>query len=300
MRYTLAQAEAFYWVARLGSFRAAADHLNLTQPTISLRVKELERIFGSALFDRASYKPIPTALAATILGDVERMLAQADYVELRAKGAMPARSMLRIGAAETFAIRILPDLLAQLACEREDLQVTVTVDLSTQLERMLLEHAIDIAFLADPRASERIRIIPLWEVEYVWVVAQSLKVKGDLATPEALAELALFTNGLPSPLHTTLLFWFGLRGIVPRRVNTCNTLPVIALLAGAGTGAALIPREMIEMFTGAPPLRVLDADPPVPNGNICAAWREGAPEANDCAYLTTVAQRLIRHRSGER
>ena len=66
MRYTFGQAEAFYWVARLGGFRAAAQHLNLSQPTVSLRIKELERILGGELFDRSLYRPVPTTLGNAI------------------------------------------------------------------------------------------------------------------------------------------------------------------------------------------------------------------------------------------
>ena len=43
MKATLSQIEAFYWIARLGSFRGAADFLNLTQPTISLRIRASRR-----------------------------------------------------------------------------------------------------------------------------------------------------------------------------------------------------------------------------------------------------------------
>ena len=39
---SLPQLEAYYWVARLGSFRAAAERLWLTQPSISIRIRELE------------------------------------------------------------------------------------------------------------------------------------------------------------------------------------------------------------------------------------------------------------------
>ena len=46
MRATLGQVEAFYWITQLGSFRAAAAKLNLTQPTVSLRVSNLEEALG--------------------------------------------------------------------------------------------------------------------------------------------------------------------------------------------------------------------------------------------------------------
>jgi DNA-binding transcriptional LysR family regulator len=46
------QIETFYWVVRLGSFRAAADRLSTTQSTVSMRVMQLEKDIGMALFDR--------------------------------------------------------------------------------------------------------------------------------------------------------------------------------------------------------------------------------------------------------
>lgn len=51
-RYSLAQIEALVAINSLGSFQAAARHLNVTQPTISLRVRELEEALGTALFER--------------------------------------------------------------------------------------------------------------------------------------------------------------------------------------------------------------------------------------------------------
>jgi DNA-binding transcriptional LysR family regulator len=298
MRYTLSQAEAFYWVARLGSFRAAADHLNLTQPTISLRVKELERAFGGELFDRSSYRPLPTTLGRTIYGDVERMLAQADVVQQRVKGAMPGSGSLRIGAADVFALRILPDLLAELASNHPALTITVTVDVGTKLERLLSERAIDIAFTSDPRVIQGVRVVPVWSVDFVWVIGQSLAFEGNLATPEKLENLPIFTNGLPSSLNSTMQFWFGLRGITPRHINVCNNLPVIARLANAGTGAALLPRDIIDLCGHDLNLRILDADPPVPTHSLCATWREGATEVAQCAYLVEVAQQLIQRHLG--
>mgnify|MGYP003340213506 CR=1 FL=1 len=46
MRISLDQVEALVWIARLGSFRAAAHQLNVSQPAISGRIRELERQLG--------------------------------------------------------------------------------------------------------------------------------------------------------------------------------------------------------------------------------------------------------------
>ncbi len=300
MRYTFGQAEAFYWVSRLGGFRAAAAHLNLSQPTVSLRIKELEKILGGDLFDRSQYRPVPTTLGAAIYADVERVLTHAEQVQRHAKDGLRGRSLLRIGAADSFAARILPELLAALAGRHAELQVDVTVDFSTRLEQLLLDRSIDIAFLSQPRAHTGITIVPLWLIDLVWVIGSNLPFDGDVATPENLVDLPIFTNSSPSGLFTTIQMWFGARGLKPHRLNTCNPLTVIARLAGAGTGAAMIPREMIRYSGDDISLRVLEADPPIPAHNLCAMWWENESAA-ECAYLADLAREIaIRSAAEER
>jgi DNA-binding transcriptional LysR family regulator len=291
MRYTFGQAEAFYWVARLGGFRAAASHLNLSQPTVSLRVKELERILGGELFDRSLYRPVPTALGSAIYSDVERILAHAELVQRRSKDGLTGRRLLRIGAADSFAARVLPELLASLAERHAELQVDVTVDFSTRLEQLLLDRAIDIAFLSQPRAHEGITVVPLWLIDLIWVIGEALPFSGNVATPENLVDLPIFTNSSPSGLFTTIQLWFGTRGLKPVRLNTCNPLTVIARLASAGTGAAMIPREMIHYAGDDIALRVLEADPPIPSHNLCAMWwtKDAGEESR---YLADLAKEI--------
>ena len=64
MRLRLDQLEAVFWIARLGSFRAAAERLNLTQPTVSMRIRELEEQVGGPLFDRNSYRARLSAISS--------------------------------------------------------------------------------------------------------------------------------------------------------------------------------------------------------------------------------------------
>ncbi|KUL94545.1 hypothetical protein DK26_16520 [Bosea sp. WAO] len=293
MRYTFGQAEAFYWVARLGGFRAAAQHLNLSQPTVSLRIKELERILGGELFDRSHYRPSPTSLGNAIYADIERLLAHAEQVQRHSKEGLRGKSLLRIGAADSFAAAILPDLLAHLARRHAELQVDVTVDFSTRLEQLLLDRSIDIAFLSQPRAHEGVTIVPLWLIDLVWVVGEGLPFAGDVATPENLVDLPIFTNSSPSGLFTTIQMWFGAHGLKPRRLNTCNPLTVIARLANAGTGAAMIPREMIHLSGEKLGLRVLEARPAIPSHNLCAMWWNNE-SADECSYLANLATEIAK------
>jgi DNA-binding transcriptional LysR family regulator len=291
MRYTLGQAQAFYWVARLGGFRAAAAHLNLSQPTVSLRVRDMERGLGGSLFDRDGYRPKMSGLGAAIFPDVERLLSHAERIQKTAREPTPGRGLLRIGAADSFAARILPDLLASTADRYPSLQVDVTVDFSTRLERLLLDRSIDIAFLSQPRVHDKVSIVPLWSIDLVWVVAKGFPLEPDIATPENLVDLPIFTNASPSSLFTTIQTWFGSRGLKPLRLNTCNPLTVIARLANAGTGVALLPREMLRLAGDDVSLRILKADPPVPEHQLCAMWWQDET-ARDCESLTAIAKQI--------
>jgi DNA-binding transcriptional LysR family regulator len=79
----LKQLEAFYWIARLGSFHAAARHLKMRQPSVSARVRELERHLGIALFDRSGRSVRLTTKGRELLSYADQMLQLAGEVEQR-------------------------------------------------------------------------------------------------------------------------------------------------------------------------------------------------------------------------
>jgi DNA-binding transcriptional LysR family regulator len=157
---------------------------------------------------------------------------------------------------------------------------------------LLLDRSIDIAFLSQPRVHERITIAPLWLIDLVWVIGRDLDYDGDIATPEKLVDLPIFTNSPPSGLFTTIQMWFGTRDLKPTRMNTCNPLTVIARLANAGTGAAMLPREMLRVSGDDLDLRVLEAEPAIPSHNLCAMWWDNESAA-ECAYLAEMARQIF-------
>src|ERR1700738_1988125 len=125
MRVQISQLEAVYWIAQLGSFRAAAAQLNLSQPTISMRVRELERHLGTTLFDRDSYRAQLTEAGREAVRHAARILTLASELEARMTREVVLKSPLRLGAADSFALTHLPALLSQL----EHLFPAVRVDL---------------------------------------------------------------------------------------------------------------------------------------------------------------------------
>lgn len=71
----LRNLETFVWIARLGSFRAAADRLNAAQSTLSARIDKLERQLGVPLFLRSGRRVTLSAKGRQLLDHAEQLLA---------------------------------------------------------------------------------------------------------------------------------------------------------------------------------------------------------------------------------
>ncbi|NPC59140.1 LysR family transcriptional regulator [Caenimonas soli] len=88
--------ETFLWVAKLGSFRAAAEKLHTTQGAVSGRVAELEKMFGVALFDRENRNAL-TQRGIELMPYAERMIdLQAGKPISRTNALAGGRPLLRL------------------------------------------------------------------------------------------------------------------------------------------------------------------------------------------------------------
>ena len=149
IRFALIHLEALFEIAQQGSFQAAADRLGVTQPTISMRVRDLERALGGPVFDRSGHRAVLTERGREALRYARQMVGLAR--ELHAVSASEeAAGVVRIGAADTFALQQLPGLLAELERRYPRLRVDVTIDHSVRLSRVLRREGIDMAFLTMP------------------------------------------------------------------------------------------------------------------------------------------------------
>jgi DNA-binding transcriptional LysR family regulator len=286
MRASLPQFEAFYWTLRYGSVRAAAEHLNLTQPTVTLRLQELEKNLGVALFERAGRRLRPSRHGAALRHQVEQLLSLAGTIERYGRDAEPAPHLLRIGTADIFAHGCLPRLLSIIDADYPNLQVEVSVAFSRSINRRLLEGELDLAFLTNPEGPESLVMLPMGSVEVAWVAAPSLGLgtEGAAVRPADLVRHRILTNPEPSHLFASVRDWFAPSGLWPERLGTCDSLWIMARLAAAGLGVALLPAIMPGLESQWSTLRVLATDPPIAPHRLYAAFHRD----NDSAHLRSV------------
>ncbi|MCX7961261.1 MAG: LysR family transcriptional regulator [Burkholderiales bacterium] len=147
---TLKQLTAFASVAKHGSFARAAEELHLTQPAVSMLVKDLEAVVGLPLFERAG-----RGVRLTMPG--EYLLVYARRVLATLKEAADAMSVLRraeggrmtIGMVST-AKYFLPRLLARFRAEHPAVEIRLAVGNREQLSRLLHDNEVDLAVMGRP------------------------------------------------------------------------------------------------------------------------------------------------------
>ena len=107
----LRNIETFFWVATLGSFRAASEKLNTTQPAVSQRIASLEADLGVRLFERDARGVKLTGKGHELLSHAERMLQVRRDMFEAAREQNVMTGTVRIGVAETIVQTWLPTLI---------------------------------------------------------------------------------------------------------------------------------------------------------------------------------------------
>src|SRR5690606_14472844 len=143
MRPTPAQLEAFYWTARLGSLKEAARHLNLAQPSVSIRLRDLEEQFGRPLFDRSARTLTLNATGDALFPTAETIMREIDSIRalMHAGAAGAASGVVRIGLSETFAQACLAECISILRADHPAVSLDITVGTSGVLEQEVLSRA---------------------------------------------------------------------------------------------------------------------------------------------------------------
>ncbi|MEO6625781.1 MAG: LysR family transcriptional regulator [Burkholderiaceae bacterium] len=273
MKFNLGQLEALFWVVRLGSFRSAAAHLNITQPAISVRVRELESALGGKLFLRDSYRAKPTLMGREMAAHAERVIAACEELDGRFAAGDELSGPVRIGAADTFAMTCLPELMRRIEKRFPKVRTEIRVDFSVLLNKSLQAGDLDIAVLTAPTPNPLVTIEQLLTQELSWVASPRFALGNGPFWPADLATLPIITNPNPSQLFTSITGWFAAAGVQPVRINTCNSLVIMTRLALEGAGISLLPLSALRAELMARKLTVLKVLPKMPPHMLAVAYR---------------------------
>ncbi len=248
-RVALYHLETLLWIDRLGTFSAAAERLNTTQPAVSARMRELEQRLGTPLFRRDGRTMSLTAAGRKLVRDCDPLLRDMQYALLGSGGYGEASGVVRIGAGEIAAASCLPGFVAGLKADMPNVGLEIEIDLTANLIQQLLTGRTDIAFAAGPIAHPALKTSPIGDVELMW-----------LASPAVASAFASGDTGLPvwslashSPIHGRMRDAIAASRIAQKALNLCNNARTMIDIAKVGGGIGIFPQPMVraEMASGA-------------------------------------------------
>ncbi|MDE2437544.1 MAG: LysR family transcriptional regulator [Sphingomonadales bacterium] len=231
--------ETLLWIARLGTFRAAAERLGTTQPAISARVREIEAQLGIAVFRREGRGVVLTARGRQLVRDCEPLLAGFERALMQAGDLGGARGVVRLGAGEIAAASCLPGFVHEIERDLPGVTLEVELDLTARMLQQLLGGTRDLVFLAGPAASPGLSTKPIGAVSLVWVASPRTAATG-LEKP-----LPLWSLPPHSPIHQTFRDELARGPIRASSINTCNNVRSMIDIVAGGRGAAVLPETMV-------------------------------------------------------
>jgi DNA-binding transcriptional LysR family regulator len=243
-RISLTNLETLCWIARLGTFTAAAQRLHTTQPTISGRIRELEQALGVSLFQRRGRKHELTIQGRELVQRAEPVLRNIEDIALSLENPQSASAIIRIGVGEIVAMSWFSSLLAEL--KRLMPKVVYDIEVDLNMLHQLELGKIDLAITAAPVDSQRFITAPLGHVEMLWVMAPRLKdSKQNMSVRSLLENFPLWSLSRPALVHAMTLQALHQHGAHPRNLNSCDHVMFLIEIAVSGGGIALLPECLI-------------------------------------------------------
>jgi len=238
----LDQLRTFVEVVERGSFSAAAKHLQLTQPAVSLQVRHLESRLGVRLIERVGKRATPTA-AGTELLDHARRIAETvasalDGMEQHASGTL---GRVRIGTGATACIYLLPPILRDLRRRFPNMEITVRTGNTADVLKDLEENSLDIGLVTLPAPGRMFAVEPLLEDPFVALDSADENRLPDVVAPPVLAKLPVVLYEAGGNTRRVVDEWFARAGITLTPIMDLGSVEAIKELVGAGLGCAVLP-----------------------------------------------------------
>jgi DNA-binding transcriptional LysR family regulator len=240
--------EAFYWIAKLGSFSAAAARLHATPAAISERIRTLEEDLGVRVFERDSRRVVLTSAGHRLLPYAEQMLNLRDTMKKAVQDSSGQTGIISIGVIESVVHTWLPQVLRELTQVYPGITVELYSDSTPRLKEELRAGHLNLALMADEMDSELFESVPLASDSMIWVAQPEIATLAvDAKSFEALLAaqpVMTFVRDTPAYRDVRRI----LSNIIGVRINPFSSIAGIIAVLRSGYGIAALPARVANSY----------------------------------------------------
>lgn len=239
----LYQLRYFVTLAHERHYTRTANYLNITQPSLTHAIQQLEEELGVQLFEKNGRKNELTQYGADFLHSVEHALSILDHGIENIKRHAKGEGVVRLGFLRAVGVSFIPKLVSEYLHQKSDYHAEFTfhTEKTPELLEGLKKRKYDIVFCSKPVGNDYTSV-PVGRQDLVLIVPEnhSLAVKQEISLEETADEPYIYfdrSTGL-RPVIDTL---FETANIQPKVAYETDEDQVIAGLVAAGFGIAVVP-----------------------------------------------------------
>jgi DNA-binding transcriptional LysR family regulator len=198
----LDQLRALLEVVEQGSFSAAARRLNLTQPAVSLQIRELERRFGVRLIERLGKQAHATLPGRELVDATRRIFRECDDADAamrRFREGWVGR--VHVGTTLTAMIYRLPPILRTVRLDNPGIDLVVTNTPTKYTIENIIRNRIDLGLVNLPIENKQVKVTPLCSEAMVAIFAAGTRGVPDEITPDYVAQQNLLVEQATSAAY---------------------------------------------------------------------------------------------------
>jgi LysR family hydrogen peroxide-inducible transcriptional activator len=293
---TMKHLRYFEALSRHGHFGRAAEACSVSQPALSVQIKELEALLGAPLIERSPRLIRLSSLGEDLAKRAREILTAVDEIEdLVRASRRPLGGRLRIGVIPTVAPYLLPDLIKDLISHYPNLEVHPRESITKTLIRDLTAGCLDAAIVALPVSEPALHEEALFQEEFVLVRPREDADK-PVPKPENLREMRLLLLEEGHCFRDQALAVCDSQSSLPRNVMQGSSLSTLVQMVGVGIGVTLIPEMAVSIEAGSAPVSVARLPPPRPLRTIGMVWRKTTPFSDQFQLIATRLRHLRKRR----
>lgn len=293
---TIRQLRYFNALAQTGHFGQAAELCAVSQPALSMQIKELESELGAPLVERRPSGAQLTPLGREIAQRANEILiltqGLSDLAQSRARVLSGA---LSLGVIPTIAPYLLPATLNEIRRSYPDLDLRIRETRTETLVADLLSGALDLLLLALPVDHPEVETLELLTDSFMLAAPQTGPTPTQVLSADDLLQesrILLLEEGHCFRDHALEVCEMHRRG----EIDTlgASSLATIVRMVANGMGVTLLPKISVDTETRGLDLRLLDFPNPAPSRSIGLAWRKSSPRKRDFEEVGKMIRRAVR------
>ena len=243
----LGNLATFRLVVQRGSFSAAADALGISQPAVSLQVRQLEQFLQTRLLERTG-----RGIKATAAGMA--LLAHSEQIDRAVNSAV--QSVSAFSQEVNGSLTLLPPLLQHLRQQHPLLTVGVTTGNTLDIVRAVEENRLDLGLVTLPVQGRSLAVTAMLDEEFVTIYASRETEMPAVYTPAELQAQPLIAFEAGSGTRDLIDRWFRSAGLAVTPVMQLGSIEAIKRMVRAGLGYSIVPRMAVERVEDRDGLRV--------------------------------------------